>query len=198
MSSFHTSWVLGHCFVTPMYKWIFTSRISSQGNRIGLCVCVCVCVCVGLWDLCCAPPIVYHWPALCTTIHYNKRTFGQKDCTIGDRGRYMNGQAFLFGGGPFSEITLIVRNMSLIFWPSQAFCPLIPFKDPLFLSQRPPGFIQPILVRKKYSPIDMPKANQDLGLLWGVMILTNNSVRSFFHICTMSFHWINVPVPTGQ
>ena len=45
---------------------------------------------------------------------------------------------------------------------AEPFCPLIPFNDPWFLSQRLPEFIkcssphfqkiQPILVRKKYSP----------------------------------------------
>ncbi len=35
---------------------------------------------------------------VCVSIHHNKGTFGQKDCTMGERGRYVNAQAFSFLG----------------------------------------------------------------------------------------------------
>ncbi len=53
---------------------IFTSRISSQGNRIGP-VFLSVCLCER-------------------SIHHNQRTFAQKDCTLRGRGRYVKVQAF--------------------------------------------------------------------------------------------------------
>ncbi len=64
---------------------LITSRVSGRGNRIGavflsvclsLCVCVCVCMCV-----CVCPR-----SARSVSIHHNKRTFGQKECTLGDAG----------------------------------------------------------------------------------------------------------------
>ena len=56
---------------------IFTSRISSPGNRIGP-VCVLVTTLMAeLFEIC-----------MCASIHHNmyKRTFGHKDCTLGEAG----------------------------------------------------------------------------------------------------------------
>ena len=66
-------------------KTLFTSHISNRGYRttaMFLCVCVCVCVCVHSHTQ-------SVWPMA-------KRTLGQKDCTMGDCGRYINAQAFSF------------------------------------------------------------------------------------------------------
>ena len=64
---------------------------------------------------------------------------------------------------------------------AEPLCLLIPFNDPWFLSQTTPDFINKIF--RKFSQfwsgksslqevLDMPKANQDLGLFLGVLILT--------------------------
>ena len=48
--------------------------------------------------LVCESYIVHHLNStgLHVSIHHNKKTFGQKDCTLGGRGRCMNAQAFSF------------------------------------------------------------------------------------------------------
>ncbi len=37
---------------------------------------------------------IWFYVHVCVSIHHGKRTFGQKDCTWGERGRYVNAQAF--------------------------------------------------------------------------------------------------------
>ncbi len=36
-------------------------------------------------------PVCYIF--VCVSIHHNKRTLGQKECLLGERGRYVNAQA---------------------------------------------------------------------------------------------------------
>ena len=78
------SWCLTTCMHT-----IFTSR-SGRGNRIGP---VCVCVSVRLlFSTLTTEPICLL--CMCVSSHHGKTTFGQKDCTWGGHGRYVNTQAY--------------------------------------------------------------------------------------------------------
>ncbi len=60
---------------------------------------MCLCVCERSHGQTVSPGTLVFWSYLfviceCVSIHHNKRTFGQKGCTLGRRGRYVNAQAF--------------------------------------------------------------------------------------------------------
>ncbi len=92
-------------FILKMAKFsvfpIITSRVSGQGNRIGP-VCVCMCVCLSI----CYSALIHSTKCHVAssrifannpyTIHHNKMTFGQTDCTMGGCERYVKAQVFSF------------------------------------------------------------------------------------------------------
>ncbi len=81
-------------------KAFITSRVSSRGNRIGAVFpSVRLCVCVSALSQ--PNHLTYDldfvcYVCVCVCVHHAKRTIRQKDCAYGERGRYVNTQAFSF------------------------------------------------------------------------------------------------------